>query len=86
MTTFKKDDKLKAINIEPLEGNDIAPPLVEGETYTVTEVYVCKCGQDHVNVGLKSRYNWVNCYKCKTPIPTGDISHWCHPTRFEAVV
>jgi hypothetical protein len=78
-----KDNVLTCINQERLPGNDVAPPLTEGEEYTAKEVYVCPCGQSHVDVGLKSNYNWVSCYKCSEKMPKGDEIHWCHPSRFE---
>lgn len=71
------------INIEPLEGNTIAPPLELNKEYNVIKSYDCKCGQTHYDVGLKSKHNWISCYKCKKEIPQGDIIHWCHPSRFE---
>lgn len=71
------------INIKPLEGNEIAPPLELGKDYSIVKTYECKCGQIHYDVGLTSKYNWVSCYKCKKEIPGGDIIHWCHPSRFE---
>lgn len=71
------------INIAPLEGNAVAPPLVKGQEYPLVDTYECKCGQVHYNVGLKSKYNWVSCYQCKKEIPKGDSIHWCHPSRFE---
>jgi hypothetical protein len=78
-------DILTAKNIAPLEGNTIAPPLTLEEQYTAKKVYVCPCGQDHIDVGLKSEYNYIRCYSCKKEIPEGDSIHWCHPTRFAQV-
>jgi hypothetical protein len=77
--------KLKALNNNPLQGNEVAPPLVVGKEYDAKEVYVCQCGQDHVDVGLASKYNWITCYKCKKELPRGEKIHWCHPTRFEVL-
>lgn len=74
---------LKCINNKPLEGNDIGPPLVLEQEYEVENVYQCSCGQDHYDVGLVSKYNWVSCYKCNEKIPKGDSIHWCHPNRFK---
>ena len=73
---------MPCINSKPLEGNDVAPPLEEGTHYTIVSTHVCSCGQEHYDVGLKSEYNWVTCYKCKTKLPKGDQIHWCHPSRF----
>lgn len=70
-------------NNQPLEGNTIAPPLTVDEKYTAKEVLICDCGQDHIDVGLKSKYNFITCYKSKTELPRGTKIHWCHPSRFE---
>lgn len=70
------------INEKPLEENSVGPPLVLGDPYFVKEVYKCECGQEHYDVGLKSIYNWISCYKCKKAIPRGTEIHWCHPSRF----
>lgn len=72
------------INIDPLEGNEIAPPLELDKDYTVIQTYTCVCKQNHYDVGLKSKHNWIRCYKCKREIPQGDSIHWCHPSRFES--
>jgi hypothetical protein len=76
---------MKCINISPLEGNTIAPPLTLGGEYTIVKYYECKCGQLHYDVGLKSKYNWISCYNCKKEIPQGDLIHWTHPSRFVSV-
>ncbi len=73
---------LKCINREPLPNNNVAPPVELGKVYELKEIFVCECGQEHFDVGLVSKFNWVSCYACKKPIPGGDVRHWCHPTRF----
>lgn len=80
---MKQNDKVKAINNNPLEGNDVAPPLSLTKEYVVKDVFVCSCGQHHIDVGLVSKYNWINCYKCAKPLPNGTEIHWCHPSRLE---
>lgn len=85
METIKTGDKLKAINNKPLQGNDVAPALIIGCEYPANKIHTCVCGQDHIDVGLKSKYNWITCYKCRKELPDGDKIHWCHPTRFEIV-
>lgn len=85
METIKIGDKLLATNNKPLKGNDVAPSLIVGGEYPAKQIYVCKCGQDHIDVGLKSKYNWITCYKCREELPDGAKIHWCHPIRFEIV-
>ena len=77
------EEELICINIEPLVGNNIAPPLVKGRKYPVKEVFTCKCGQNHFDVGLLSQHNFISCYSCGDHIPRGDTIHWCHPNRFK---
>ncbi len=77
---FELNDELTCANAKPLEGNDVAPPLVVGDKYPVKEIHVCKCGKQHLNVGLELNYNWVKCYDCKEELPL--TTHWCHPSRF----
>lgn len=85
MNNIQVGDSLKVVNNKPLKHNDIAPPLVVGDTVNVKQTYLCKCGQDHIDVGLVSQYKYVRCYKCAKELPNGDTIHWCHPTRFEIV-
>lgn len=80
---MKDGTMLECINTKPLEGNEIAPPLEEGVFYPIVKTHKCSCGQEHYDVGLKSEYNWVTCYKCKIKLPNGDTIHWCHPSRFK---
>lgn len=69
-------------NILPLQGNTIAPPLTLEEEYEAKNVIVCDCGSKHIDVGLKSEYNYITCYECKEILPNSEV-HWCHPSRFD---
>lgn len=77
-------DKVICYNSKPLLGNDVAPPIKEGESYRIVEIYKCTCGQEHYNIGLISNYNFITCYKCREFLPKGSTggTHWCHPSRF----
>jgi hypothetical protein len=79
-TMIKLNDKLICNNAKPLTGNDVAPPLKEGEEYTASLLHSCGCGKVHIGVGLYMEVNYVRCYDCKEELPT--ITHWCHPSRF----
>jgi len=74
------NDNVECINANPLQGNDIAPPLNKGSKYTIKEILKCSCGKEHFNVGLKLDYNYVRCHSCNEELPT--TNHWCHPSRF----
>lgn len=79
---FQPKDTIKAINKDPLPGNDQAPHLQIDKAYTAETIYKCACGQEHIDVGLKSRHNWIKCYCCDNEIPQGNSIYWCHPSRF----
>lgn len=76
-------DTLNCVNSKNLPGNMVAPPLEEGAEYPALKVIACSCGKQHIDVGLKSEYNWVSCYNCKEILPESDQIHYCHPSRFE---
>lgn len=77
-------DNVEARMFLPLEGNTIAPPLKPRHIYPVKAVYICHCGNNHIDVGLKSEYNYIRCHECKQMLPDESI-HWCHPSRFVLV-
>ena len=81
---MEKGTKLKCNNNKPLEGNTVAPPLVIGEEYTALNVITCGCGKEHIDVGLKSEYNYISCYDCGEKFINRDV-HYCHPSRFDVV-
>lgn len=76
---------VRCINTKPLLGNSVAPPLELGKTYVVLQVITDKNSNPHLDVGLKSKYNFITSYETKEELPKGDIIHWCHPSRFEVV-
>lgn len=82
MEKFILGESIVCINKEPLKGNDIAPPLEVGKEYSIKGIAIDKAGNQHLDVGLKSMYNWVTSYETKEALPDGDRIHWCHPSRF----
>lgn len=83
-TDIKEGDQLNCVETTPLPGNDIGPDLNSETKYEAKEVYTCKCGQKHIDVGLVSSRNWINCYACSEKLPraTDGGIQWCHPRRF----
>ena len=77
--------KVKCINILPLKGNDVAPPLEEGKEYVIKNMYIDKRQNKHYDVGLESKYKFIRSYETKEELPDGDKIHWCHPSRFEKI-
>lgn len=76
---------VKCINTKPLPGNSVAPPLKLDETYVILQVIHDKKNNPHLDVGLKSEYNYISSYETKEELPRGDEIHWCHPSRFELI-
>ena len=80
---FTVGEEVECIDIKPLPGNDVAPPLKEGKKYPVKKIYVDYEGNQHLDVGLKSKFNYIKGYEIDAELPDGDKVHWCHPTRFK---
>lgn len=80
---MKEGDKLKCIKTDPFPANEVAPSLEIEAEYKAKEVFICSCGQEHVNVGLPMNVNYVECYKCREKLPP--TNHWCNSSRFEVV-
>ncbi len=78
---MKINDIVICINDKPLEGNSIAPKVERFLNYTIEDIFECKCGQKHLNVGLELKINYVECYKCRETLPPSN--HWCNSIRFE---
>lgn len=77
-------NELECINIEPLKGNDKAPELVLNKIYSLRDIFICKCGERHYNVGLPMMLNYVECYKCRETLP--NEWHYCHSSRFKGEI
>lgn len=79
--------KLKCINIKPLPGNDVAPPLELNKEYEIKVTILDKKDNHHYDVGLQSRYNYITSKETGETLPNSGIGgiHWCHPSRFELV-
>jgi hypothetical protein len=80
----KMETQLKCINSKPLNGKSIAPPLKEGDIYTLKKIVNDSAGNPHYDVGLVSRYNYVSSIETGEELPNSQIGgvHWCHPSRF----
>jgi len=70
-------------NIEPLVGNDVAPPLELGKHYPVLNIIQDRKGNDHYDVGLVSKFNYITSFETGEELKDGHKIHWCHPSRFE---
>lgn len=86
-TTFEVKDTVLAVNVKPLEGNDEAPPLELEKEYVVQDIFLDKEGNQHLDVGLKSKLHYVSSHETKEKLPNSGMGkiHWCHPSRFVKV-
>jgi hypothetical protein len=82
---FEKGQEVKCINTKALPGNEVAPPLDLETNYKINEIVLDSAGNQHLDVGLKSKYNWVKSFETSEDLPNGDTIHWCHPSRFELI-
>jgi hypothetical protein len=80
---FTEQQVVTCTNVKPLEGNDVAPPLVMCKEYTIIGICIDRQGNQHLDVGLKSKYNYIRSHETGEELPHGDKIHWCHPSRFE---
>lgn len=82
ITNFEVGQIVKAVNLLPLEGKKVAPPLEELVEYTVNEIILDKKGNQHLDIGLLSEYNYISSFETGEELERGDKIHWCHPSRF----
>lgn len=82
---LEEGQSVVCINSACLRGNDVAPPLIVGENYTVKEIIFDKKGFPHIDVGLKSKHNFVRSYETGEELERGNKIHWCHPSRFASI-
>jgi hypothetical protein len=82
---YKKLETVKCINIEPLNGNEVAPPLELNKEYLIKDIVLDEKGNQHLDVGLISEYNYIRSIETEEELPNGKEIHWCHPSRFEPI-
>lgn len=82
---FKTGDIVFCIYTLPLSGNTVAPPLELGEEYIVQEIIIDTMGNQHLDVGLESQYEYISSYDTGDMLNRGHKIHWCHPSRFTKI-
>jgi hypothetical protein len=80
---YKIGQKVKCIKVGTLTGNDVAPPLKENELYVIKNIINDRKGNQHLDVGIESKYTFIRSWETKENLVDGDKIHWCHPSRFE---
>lgn len=79
---FSKGDVVICCNDQLLKGNTHKPKVILDEEYTIKEIIEDSAGNQHLDIGLPSRLNFVTSYETKEELPRGEKIHWCHPSRF----
>lgn len=82
---LKLGQAVRVINIAPLSDSGIVPPLSLGEERKIEAFTSCGCGEIHLDLGLKSKYNYIKCYKCGDELQLGYKIHWAHSSRVEPI-
>lgn len=82
MKHFEIGDLVVAIDNKPLKGNSVAPSLELGTKYIIKEIVYDMGGNQHIDVGLYSEFNYIRSYETKEELERGDRIHWCHSSRF----
>jgi hypothetical protein len=83
---FHLGQVIRCIVTRALSESGIKPALTMAQEYKIEAATKCSCGELHIDVGLKSEYNYVRCYKCGEELPHGDKIHWCNSSRFDLVI
>lgn len=81
VVNFEVGDKVRCVDTMVLSDSEIAPPLVLNQEYEVKGIVLDKKGNQHINVGLESKYNYIRSLETGEELPDGDKIHWCHPSR-----
>lgn len=82
---YAVDDEVEIINEEPLTGNTIAPPIKVGEKYKVKNIVLDRLNNQHLDLGLVSKYTYITSWGTREELPDGDTVHWVHPTRVKLI-
>ena len=77
---MEKEDIIVCNSTTPMPGNELAPSLELGAEYKIKDVYICGCGEKHLDIGLELKLNYVECYKCREQLPKD--THFAHISRF----
>lgn len=82
---YEVDDEVVITNDAPLVGNEVAPPVIIGDKYKIQHIVYDKKRNQHLDLGLKSQYNFIRSWETDEELPEGNKIHWVHPSRVELV-
>lgn len=80
---FKIGDEIRCLHASALRGNVFGPTkLVIGNHYFVKNIILDSAGNQHLDIGMESPYNFIRSYDTKEYLPDGHKIQWVHPSRF----
>lgn len=82
---YVEGDDVEIINIDPLPDNTIAPPVKMGEKGKVKNITVDTAGNQHLDLGIASKYEYITSYETGERLVGGDVIHWVHPSRVKKI-
>tara|TARA_R110000772_G_C13310328_1_gene440493 strand:- start:30451 stop:30705 length:255 start_codon:yes stop_codon:yes gene_type:complete len=82
---MKKGQRVKCINDKALSDTGVKPPLELNEEYTILQITLDNKNNQHLDVGLISKFNYVSSLETKEVLDDSGVDgiHWCHPSRFK---
>lgn len=80
---FKVGQTVKVINDAPLSGNTVAPPVIIGDEYEIIHIITDKKGNQHLDLGIESKYEFIKSWETDEELPDGNKIHWVHPSRVQ---
>lgn len=82
---YEVDDEVEIINQDPLPGNNVNPPVKIGERYKIKNIVLDRLNNQHLDLGLKSKYFFITSWETMEQLPEGDEIHWVNPIRVKLV-
>lgn len=82
---FEQGQQVRVVNNKPLAESGYAPDIKVGDEYPILNIVLDKKGNQHLDIGLKSKLNFITSIETGEELPNGHLVHWCHPSRFELI-
>lgn len=82
---FKPGEVVRATFFLPLPKKEVAPPMKPEQEYPIKAIIYDSLGNQHIGLGIESKYNFIRSYETGEKLREGDRIHWVHPGRLEIV-
>lgn len=82
---YKVGDKVEIVFDGYLKDRDVKPAVIMGEQHIIQGIVLDSKGNQHLNIGLKSHYNYIRSQETNEELPNGHILHYIHPSRVKKV-